>query len=110
MPVYPEAKVEARRWVHVTGTVVVTPQTATMVLYINGVRTSEKAVGNITMWPFDPRLSLFVARDEEEQIIPHRYYTGLLDEIRYYAFVPAPSPQQISTSTLTSFFWPADTR
>ena len=85
--VYPSATVQARRWVHVTGTVVVEEGTTTMVLYINGLRVSEKAVDNITMWPFDPRVSLFVARDEEEQIIPYRYFTGLLDEIRYYSFV-----------------------
>lgn len=80
-----------------TGTVVVEEGTTTMVLYINGLRVSEKAVDNITMWPFDPRVSIFVARDEEEQIIPYRYFTGLLDEIRYYSFV-------FSLSHLTSFF------
>ena len=85
--------VEVRKWVHVTGTVQVTPQTAIMSLYINGELKGREAVGNITMCPFDSSISLFVGTDEEKRIIPLRYYTGLLDELRYFSFVLSLSHQ-----------------
>ena len=70
-----------------TGTVAVTPQTAIMSIYINGELVSSEPVGNLTMNPFDSSISLFVGTDEEKRIIPLRYYTGLLDELRYFTSV-----------------------